>query len=49
MLLQGDARRLDLLHEDGCGAPLVTDVQCTEGRSVQLTQTEARIRPKQKR
>jgi hypothetical protein len=49
MLLQGDARRLDLVHGDGCGAPLVTHVQCTEGHSVQHTQSEARIRPKQKR
>ena len=26
MLLQGDAKRLDLVHGDGCGAPLVTYV-----------------------
>jgi DNA-binding HxlR family transcriptional regulator len=49
MLLQGDARRLELVHGDGCGAPLATHVQCAEGHSVQVIQAEARIRPKQKR
>ena len=48
-LLQGDAKRLDLLHGDGCGAPVATNVQCSEGHTVNLTQTEARIRPKKKR
>ena len=49
MLLQGDARRLELVHSDGCGAPLATHVQCAEGHSVQVTRAEARIRPKRKR
>ena len=49
MLLQGDARRLDLVHGDGCGAPLITHVQCTGGHHVQLAQSEVRIRPKHKR
>ena len=49
LLLQGDSKRLELVHGDGCGAPLTTHVQCTEGHSVQVTQAEARIRPKQKR
>src|ERR1700744_1166628 len=49
MLLQGDARRLDLVHGEGCGAPLATHVQCAEGHNVQLAQAEARLRPKQKR
>ena len=43
MLLQGDARRLDLVHGEGCGAPLVTHVQCAEGHNVQLAQAEARL------
>ena len=46
---EGDARRLELVHADGCGAPLATHVQCAEGHTVQFTQAEARIRPKQKR
>src|ERR1700742_4999480 len=49
MLLQGDARRLDLVHGEGCGAPLATHVQCAEGHNVQLAQAEARLRHKQKR
>jgi hypothetical protein len=49
MLLQGDARRLDLVHGEGCGAPLATYVQCAEGHHVQLAQSEARLRPKRKR
>jgi DNA-binding HxlR family transcriptional regulator len=45
LLLQGDARRLDLVHGEGCGASLLTHVQCAEGHTVQLAQAEARIRP----
>jgi DNA-binding HxlR family transcriptional regulator len=47
--LQGDAQRLDLVHGGGCGAPLTTHVQCTEGHTVNLAQAEARIRPARKR
>jgi DNA-binding HxlR family transcriptional regulator len=46
--LQGDARRLDLVHGEGCGARLTTHVQCTEGHPVGLTQAEARIRPRKR-
>ena len=49
MLLQGDARRLDLVHGEGCGASLATHVQCAEGHHVQLSQAEARLRPRNKR
>jgi DNA-binding HxlR family transcriptional regulator len=49
LLLQGDAKRLDLVHGEGCGAPVTTHVQCAEGHAVGLTQTEARIRPRKKR
>jgi DNA-binding HxlR family transcriptional regulator len=47
--LQGDAKQLDLLHGEQCGAPLTTHVQCAEGHIVGPTQTEARIRPRSKR
>jgi DNA-binding HxlR family transcriptional regulator len=46
--LQGDAKRLDLVHGDDCGARLSTYVQCTEGHTVGLTQTEARSRRKRR-
>jgi DNA-binding HxlR family transcriptional regulator len=46
--LQGDAKRLDLVHGEGCGARLTTQVQCTDGHPVGLTQTEARIRPRKR-
>ena len=49
LLMQGDARRLDMVHGEGCGAPLATHVQCAEGHHVQLAHSEARLRPKQKR
>jgi len=49
LLLQGDAKRLDLVHGEGCGAPITTHLQCAEGHAVNLTQTEARIRPRKKR
>jgi len=47
--LQGDARRLDLIHGGDCEAAIVTHVQCAEGHSVPLAQTQARIRPRKKR
>ncbi|GFG68231.1 transcriptional regulator family protein [Mycobacterium kubicae] len=49
LLLQGDAKRLDLIHGEGCGASVVAHVQCVEGHTVPLAQTEARIRPRRKR
>jgi DNA-binding HxlR family transcriptional regulator len=49
LLLQGDARRLDVLHGDGCGAALSTQVRCAEGHTVSFAQTEARLRPRKKR
>jgi DNA-binding HxlR family transcriptional regulator len=49
LLLQGDARRLDLVHGEGCGAALATHVQCAEGHTVSFAQTEARLRPRKKR
>jgi hypothetical protein len=49
LLLQGDARRLDVLHGDGCGAALAVHVQCAEGHTVSFAQTEARLRPRKKR
>jgi len=49
LLLQGDAKRLDLVHGEDCGAALATHVQCVEGHTVSLAQTEARLRPRKKR
>jgi DNA-binding HxlR family transcriptional regulator len=49
MLLQGDSRRLDFVHGEGCGAPLVAHVQCVEGHHVELGQSEVRLRPRPKR
>ncbi len=49
LLLQGDARRLDVVHGDGCGAALSVNVQCAEGHTVPFVQTEARLRPRKKR
>jgi DNA-binding HxlR family transcriptional regulator len=43
LLLQGDSRRLELVHADGCGASIVSQVQCAQGHLVPLAQTEARI------
>jgi DNA-binding HxlR family transcriptional regulator len=43
LLLQGDSRRLELVHGDGCGAKIVSQVQCAQGHVVPLDQTEARI------
>lgn len=47
--LQGDAKRLDFVHGDGCEAPLTALVQCTEGHTVSLTESAVRIRPRRKR
>jgi DNA-binding HxlR family transcriptional regulator len=47
--LQGDARRIELVHGDDCGARVVTHVQCAEGHTVPLAQTVARARPKKRR
>jgi DNA-binding HxlR family transcriptional regulator len=44
MLLQGDARQWDLVHGDGCGARLMTQVQCVQGHPVELAHAEARVR-----
>ncbi|GAA1430990.1 helix-turn-helix domain-containing protein [Mycobacterium cookii] len=44
LLLQGDTKRLDLIHADGCGAAIVSQVQCAHGHVVPLAQTEARIK-----
>ena len=47
--LQGDARRLDLVHGEDCGAAIVTHVQCAEGHTVPLAQTQAQMRSRKKR
>jgi DNA-binding HxlR family transcriptional regulator len=49
LLLQGDSSRLELVHGEGCGAPVMTNVQCAEGHNVPLAQTEARTRPRKQR
>lgn len=49
LLLQGDASRLELVHGEGCGAPVVTHVQCAEGHRVPLAQTQARTRARKLR
>ncbi len=49
LLLQGDSKRLDLVHGDGCGAKIVSQVQCAHGHVVPIDQTEARIGKKKKR
>ena len=49
LLLQGDARRLDLVHGDGCGAKVASVVQCAQGHMVPLDQTEVRIANEKKR
>ena len=49
LLLQGDSSRLELLHGEGCGAPVLTHVQCAEGHTVPLAQTEARTRTRKQR
>jgi DNA-binding HxlR family transcriptional regulator len=47
--LQGDGRRLELVHGEDCGAAIVTHVHCAQGHTVPLAQTQARMRPKGKR
>lgn len=42
-LLQGDAKGLELVHGNGCGAQVISHVQCAEGHVVPLTDTYARI------
>lgn len=44
LLMQGDSKRLELVHADGCGASIVSQVQCAQGHVVPLAQTEARIK-----
>src|ERR1700761_7610487 len=44
LLVQGDSKRLDLVHGDGCGAPIVAQVQCAEGHVVPLAQAEAKVK-----
>ncbi len=44
LLMQGDSKRLDLIHGDGCGASIVSQVQCAQGHVVPLAQTEARVK-----
>jgi hypothetical protein len=48
LLLQGDSKRLDPLHGDGCGAKIVSAVQCAQGHVVPLDQTEPRIGKKKR-
>jgi DNA-binding HxlR family transcriptional regulator len=43
LLLQGDAKKLQMVHGDGCGAPITARVQCAEGHMVPLSQAEVRI------
>jgi DNA-binding HxlR family transcriptional regulator len=43
LLLQGDSTRLELVHGDGCGAPIVSQVHCAQGHVVPLHEAEARI------
>jgi DNA-binding HxlR family transcriptional regulator len=45
LLLQGDANRFELVHGDGCGGSVMSQVQCAEGHIVALAQTEARFSP----
>lgn len=47
--LQGDARRLDLVHGGECGAAIVTHVQCAQGHTVPLAQTQAAMRSRKRR
>jgi DNA-binding HxlR family transcriptional regulator len=42
-LLQGDAKGLELVHGTECGAKVSAHVQCAEGHTVPLTETQARI------
>ncbi len=46
--LQGDAQRLDLVHGEGCGAPLTAHVQCTEGHTVESRPGRGTSPPDQK-
>jgi DNA-binding HxlR family transcriptional regulator len=46
--LQGDARRLDLVHGDDCGGAIATTVQCAEGHAVPLAQTKASMRSRKR-
>ena len=48
-VLQGTSKGLELVHGDGCGAPVVSHVQCSEGHVVPLTETHARIAPGRKK
>lgn len=49
LLLQGDSSRLDLVHGGGCGAKVVSMVQCVQGHAVPLEATEVRITKKKQR
>jgi hypothetical protein len=46
LLLQGDSNRLELVHGDGCGASVVSQVQCAQGHVVPLAHTAARVTKK---
>lgn len=48
LLLQGDSSRLELVH-GGCGAKVVSVVQCAQGHVVPLDQTDVRIAGKKQR
>lgn len=48
-IMQGTSKGLELVHGSGCGAPVVSHVQCAEGHVVPLTETQARIATKKKR
>ncbi len=48
LLLQGDSKRVDLVHGDGCGAKIFSQVQCTQGHVVPLDQTVTRISKKKR-
>src|ERR1700761_2310306 len=43
---QGDSRRLELVHGDGCGASIISQVECAQGHVVPLAHTEARVTKK---
>jgi DNA-binding HxlR family transcriptional regulator len=42
-VLQGDSKKLELLHDDQCGAAVYANVQCAEGHPVSVVETAARI------
>lgn len=42
-VMQGNAKSLELVHGEGCGASVVSHVQCADGHVVSLAETQARI------